>query len=99
MKKKAHVTLTHMRARLAEACQQRFSLLRYYHHEFLRAMREGNDSSAAFFSATTMQARFAAVTIYDLYLEAQGFGFKPHFFKQNDRDMRRMNHTQQDTEG
>lgn len=99
MKKKERVTLTHMRTRLAEACKSQFHLLRHYHHEFLRAERRGDDRSAAYYSATRLQARFAAVRIYDLYLEAQGFGFKAHVLKQNDRDMRRMNQPQQDTEG
>lgn len=88
--KKQKVTITHMRTRLAESCQQQFHLLRHYHHEYLRARREGNERSASYYSAASLQARFAAVTVYDLYLESRGFGYKSHMFKQNLRDVRRL---------
>ena len=88
-----------MRARLAEACRSQFLLLRHYHHEYLRAKWEGDDRKMAHYAATMLQARFAATRVYDLYLEAQGYGFKMHFFKQNDRDMRRIHQNTKELEG
>lgn len=88
-KKKEKVTLTHMRSRLKMVCASRFALMRTYHHKYLLAKREGNVHSAQYYDTVTRQARIAAVLVYDLYLEAQGFGYKPHFMKQNDRDLRR----------
>lgn len=97
-KTKERVTLTRMRARLAENCQQQFYFLRRYHDEYLRAKREGDYRREAHYSATMLQARFAAVRVYDLYLEAQGYSFQAHLFKQNDRDMRRIHQNMKELE-
>lgn len=94
--KRQKVTLPHMRVRLAESCQQQFHLLRHYHHEYLRARRSGDERKASYYSAIRLQAKFAAVTVYDLYLESRGFGYKRHMFKQNARDVRRFDRQHQE---
>ena len=84
------VTVTHMQTRLKEACQACFQQMRHDHHEWLRAERDGNEGTARFYYGIVTQARFEACRLYDLYLESLGHGWKTHFFKQNDRDVRRI---------